>query len=480
MIRVEGCRQGTARLFSLGGCAINELDWITPVDLFQRPNMAKQAPQAPLAERMRPRTWEELVGQEHLTGPGAPLRRAIEAASPFSLILWGPPGTGKTTIALLFAKETGCRLVAFSAVLSGVKEVRQVLEEARRIRSLQGQPTALFVDELHRFNKAQQDAFLPHVEKGDIIFMGATTENPSFEVNSALLSRCQVFVLYSLTPQHIGVLMRRSLEDSERGLAALKPCLEEGVLESVAQAAGGDARVALNILESLVLGTRPDSRGIRHISLEEAKRLLHEHPLLYDRAGEEHYNLISALHKSLRGGDPQASLYWLARMLEAGEDPLYIARRMVRFASEDVGLADPTALQVALAAKDAFHFLGPPEGFLALAQAAVYLALAPKSNSLYVAYGRLKAVIQRTGALPVPLALRNPASSLMAKLGYGRGYLYPHEDPERVVDQQYLPDGLLSQTFWEPSDQGFEQELAIRLKKWMELRKKRKKERSLS
>lgn len=465
-------------MWSLGPCAINDLGWVGSMELFERPNMPGKASQSPLADRMRPRSWEELVGQEHLTGPGGPLYRAIEAASPLSLILWGPPGTGKTTIAFLFAKETGCRLVAFSAVLSGVKEVKAVLEEARRIRSLQGKPTALFVDELHRFNKAQQDAFLPHVEKGDIIFLGATTENPSFEVNAALLSRCQVFVLYSLTPQQIVLLMRRSLEDSERGLAGLKPLLEEGVLESVAQAAGGDARVALNMLESIVLGTRPDSTGARQVSLQEARRLLHQHPLLYDRVGEQHFNLISALHKSLRGGDPDASLYWLGRMLEAGEDPLYIARRMVRFASEDVGLADPVALQVALAAKEAFHFLGPPEGFLALAQAAVYLALAPKSNSLYVAYGKLRQAIERTGPLPVPLSLRNPVSGLMVKLGYGRGYLYPHEDPERVVDQEYLPDDLLSQIFWEPSDQGFEQELANRLKRWRELRRKRKQERS--
>ncbi len=465
-------------MWSLGPCDINDLGWVGSMELFERPNMPGKASQSPLADRMRPRSWEELVGQEHLTGPGGPLYRAVEAASPFSLILWGPPGTGKTTIAFLFAKETGCRLVAFSAVLSGVKEVKAVLEEARRIRSLQGKPTALFVDELHRFNKAQQDAFLPHVEKGDIIFLGATTENPSFEVNAALLSRCQVFVLYSLTPQQIVLLMRRSLEDSERGLAGLKPLLEDGVLESVAQAAGGDARVALNMLESIVLGTRPDSTGVRQVSLQEARRLLHQHPLLYDRVGEQHFNLISALHKSLRGGDPDASLYWLGRMLEAGEDPLYIARRMVRFASEDVGLADPVALQVALAAKEAFHFLGPPEGFLALAQAAVYLALAPKSNSLYAAYGKLRQAIERTGPLPVPLSLRNPVSGLMVKLGYGRGYLYPHEDPERVVDQEYLPDDLLSQIFWEPSDQGFEQELADRLKRWRELRRKRKQERS--
>ncbi|MEJ5376531.1 MAG: replication-associated recombination protein A [bacterium] len=440
--------------------------------------MAKRASQGPLADRMRPRTLDEVVGQEHLTAPGAPLRRAIEASSPFSLILWGPPGTGKTTIAFLFAQETGCRLVAFSAVLSGMKEVRQVLEEARRIRSLQGKPTALFVDELHRFNKAQQDAFLPHVEKGDIIFLGATTENPSFEVNAALLSRCQVFVLHSLTPEHILTLMLRSLKDPQRGLASLKPSLEQGVLESIAEAAGGDARVALNILESMVLGTRPDSTGTRHISLEEAKRLLQQHPLLYDKAGEEHFNLISALHKSLRGGDPDASLYWLARMLEAGEDPLYVARRMVRFASEDVGLADPMALQVALAAKEAFHFLGPPEGFLALAEAAVYLAMAPKSNSLYLAYGKLKEVIKRTGPLQVPLALRNPVSPLMAQMGYGKDYRYPHDDPDKVVDQQYLPQELSSEVFWEPGEQGLERELALRLRNWKDLRRKKKQEHS--
>ncbi len=440
--------------------------------------MAKRASQGPLADRMRPRTLDEVVGQEHLTAPGAPLRRAIETSSPFSLILWGPPGTGKTTIAFLFAQETGCRLVAFSAVLSGMKEVRQVLEEARRIRSLQGKPTALFVDELHRFNKAQQDAFLPHVEKGDIIFLGATTENPSFEVNAALLSRCQVFVLHSLTPKHILTLMLRSLKDPQRGLASLSPSWEQGVLESIAEAAGGDARVALNILESMVLGTRPDSTGTRHISLEEAKRLLQQHPLLYDKAGEEHFNLISALHKSLRGGDPDASLYWLARMLEAGEDPLYVARRMVRFASEDVGLADPMALQVALAAKEAFHFLGPPEGFLALAEAAVYLAMAPKSNSLYLAYGKLKEVIKRTGPLEVPLALRNPVSPLMAQMGYGKDYRYPHDDPDKVVDQQYLPQELSSEVFWEPGEQGLERELALRLRNWKELRRKKKQEHS--
>lgn len=448
------------------------------MDLFEKSGAAKRLSQAPLADRMRPRTWDEFVGQEHLVGPGAPLRRAAETKNPFSMILWGPPGTGKTTLAHLFAAQTDCKVVAFSAVLSGVKEVRQVIEEAKRVRALQAKRTILFVDELHRFNKAQQDAFLPHVEKGDILLLGATTENPSFEVNAALLSRCQVFVLRALSTAEIVLVLSRALADHDRGLGGLRPRLEEGILESIARASGGDARVALNILESLVVGTKPDTEGFRHLSLEEARRSLRQHPLLYDRAGEEHFNLISALHKSLRGGDPQAALYWLARMLEAGEDPMYVARRMVRFASEDVGLADPQALQVALAARDAFHFLGPPEGFLALAQAAVYLALAPKSNSLYVAYDKVREEIGRTGPLPVPLSIRNAPTPLMERLGYGRGYLYPHDDPEKVVDQRYLPEGLCCESFWEPAGQGFERELAARLKKWMELRLKRSQESS--
>jgi len=444
------------------------------MNLFDKAPGDPLARDAPLAERMRPRTWDEFVGQAHLVGPDSALRRAAETGRPFSMILWGPPGSGKTTLARLAAQESRCRLVAFSAVLSGVKEVRQIIEEARQIRALQGTRTILFVDELHRFNKSQQDAFLPHVERGDILFFGATTENPSFEINAALLSRCRVFVLHPLSLEEILQILRHALEDRERGLGALPLTLEDGVLEAVAGSSNGDGRVALNVLESLVLITAPLIDGTRHLSVEAARRHIQQHPLLYDKAGEEHFNLISALHKSLRGGDPDAALYWLARMLEAGEDPLYVARRMVRFASEDVGLADPQALQVALAAKDAFHFLGPPEGFLALAEAAVYLALAPKSNSLYTSYAKVRDTIDRTGPLPTPLEIRNAPTRLMRDLGYGRGYLYPHEDPDRVVDQQYLPQALAGERFYEPSDQGWERELAKRLQRWREIRARKK------
>jgi putative ATPase len=444
------------------------------MNLFERADSGASSPDAPLADRMRPRNWEEFVGQDHLVGPDARLRRAADTRQPLSMILWGPPGTGKTTLARLFAHASGCRLAAFSAVLSGVKEVRQVIEEARRIRSLQNTRTLLFVDELHRFNKAQQDAFLPHVEKGDIFFLGATTENPSFEINAALLSRCHVFVLHPLTGEEVLSVLRRALEDPVRGLGGISVSLEEGVLDAMASMCGGDARVALNALESIVLCTAAGQDGSRRLTVAETRRILREHPLLYDKTGEEHFNIISALHKSLRGGDPDGSLYWLARMLEAGEDPLYVARRMVRFASEDVGLADPQALQVVLAAKEAFHFLGPPEGFLALAQAATYLAMAPKSNSLYTAYGKVQEVIRRTGPLPVPLSIRNAPTRLMKDLGYGRDYRYPHDDPDRVVDQEYLPDGVAGRRFWEPTDQGWERELADRLRNWRRLRRAKK------
>jgi putative ATPase len=446
------------------------------VDLFDQMNkkMVPKGHDVPLADRMRPQRWEDFVGQEHLVSPNSLLRKAVQAQRPFSMILWGPPGTGKTTLARLAANETKCRLVSFSAVLSGVKEIRQILEEARRIRALQDKRTILFVDELHRFNKAQQDAFLPHVEKGDILFFGATTENPSFEINAALLSRCHVFVLHPLGQEEILKLLHRSIRYVLNITGDQQVTFHKGVLEAIAQSAMGDARVALNILESLVVSATSDINGRRQLTLEGVRNLLHEHPLLYDKDGEEHFNVISAFHKSLRGGDPDAALYWLARMLEAGEDPLYVARRMVRFASEDVGLADPQALLVSIAARDAFHFLGPPEGFLALAQASVYLALAPKSNALYAAYGHVKDTLNRTGSLPVPIELRNAPSNLMRELGYGKGYLYPHDDRDGVVDQEYLPEDLIKERFYAPSNQGWEREITRRLRRWRSLRRSRR------
>ena len=367
---------------------------------------------------------------------------------------------------MVIASTTGAQFIAFSAVLSGVKEIKEVIQEAKEEWRLQKRRTILFVDEIHRFNKAQQDAFLPHVEKGTIILIGATTENPSFEVISPLLSRTKVFTLYPLTEEEIEIILNRGLKDEQRGLGKYPTVIEPDVIKGICRIANGDARVGLNTLEMVVLPTSPDGKGVRHIKKEGLEEVLQKRAFLYDKSGEEHYNLISALHKSLRGSDPDAALYWLGRMLEAGEDPLYIARRMVRFASEDVGMADPQALQVAVSAMEAFHFIGLPEGNLALAQAAVYLATAPKSNALYTAFSGVQKDVRELENMPVPLHMRNAPTSLMRNLGYGRGYKYPHDYPEHYVGEEYLPENLKGRIYYHPSDQGFEREIKKRLENW--------------
>jgi putative ATPase len=436
------------------------------MSLFQRPPSDHGTPYAPLADRMRPRTLDEFVGQEHILGKDSLLRKSIEQGKVSSLILWGPPGTGKTTLVHIIARSSAYHFVAFSAVTSGIKEIKKVIEESRAQRGLSGRKTLLFVDEIHRFNKAQQDAFLPHIEKGVITFIGATTENPSFEVVSPLLSRSQVVVLKALTEEDLLTILQRALSDGERGLGAIPLQLEPDALLHIARSAHGDARVALNVLEMLANSTASAKRADTVISLAQAEEAMHNKALLYDKSGEEHYNLISALHKSMRGSDPDAALYWLGRMLEAGEDPLYLARRMVRFASEDIGNADPQALQVALSAMEAFHFIGLPEGKLALAQAALYLATAPKSNAVYTAYAAAEADIKREGALPVPLHIRNAPTGLMKDLGYGKGYQYAHNHPQAYVHQDYFPDKLKGRIYYRPSERGFEKIIARRLWLW--------------
>ncbi len=424
----------------------------------------------PLADRMRPETLEEFVGQSHILDRGGLLRKAIEEDRLFSMIFWGPPGSGKTTLARIIAGETKSHFATFSAVLSGVKEIRAVIAEARAELETTDRRTILFVDEIHRFNKAQQDAFLPHVESGFITQIGATTENPSFEVISPLLSRTRVMGLRPFTEEELAEILRRALEDPVRGLGGLSIDVEPEALEHMVRAADGDARAALNNLEaaaSRVAGKGPGERGI---TLAMAEAALQRKALQYDKAGEEHYNLISALHKSLRGSDPDAALYWLARMIEAGEDPLYIARRMIRFASEDIGNADPMALTVAMAAMQAFHFIGLPEGELSLAQAAVYLATAPKSNAIYRAYGRVKSVVGETGTLPVPLHIRNAPTRLMRDLGYAKGYWYAHDYEEAFVPQDYLPEKLRGQVYYTPTDRGYERTIRERLTKWRRIR----------
>jgi putative ATPase len=419
----------------------------------------------PLAERMRPRTLDEFIGQEKLLGPGKPLRVQIETDNLSSMLFWGPPGCGKTTLARLIARLTRSEFVSFSAVLSGIKEIKEVMAQAER-RSHGGVRTIVFVDEVHRFNKAQQDAFLPHVEAGHILFIGATTENPSFEVISPLLSRTKVYVLEALTTPQIVELLRRALKDKERGLGNENVEASDEVLFRMAAFANGDARAAYNTLELCAKSAREpggSKDGAKRISLELLEEVLQKKILRYDKAGEEHYNLISALHKSVRNSDPDAALYWLARMIESGEDPLYLARRMVRMASEDIGLAEPGALAVTLAAKDAFDFLGAPEGHLALAQAAVYLSLAPKSNALYAAYGDVLEDVQKTEADPVPLHLRNAVTGLMKHIGYGEGYKYAHDFEDKVTEMQCLPDNLAGRVYYHPTDQGFEERLRKRM-----------------
>jgi len=404
-------------------------------------------PGEPLAARMRPRALDEILGQDHILAPGRALRVALERDRLPSMILWGPPGSGKTTLARVIARSIRSSFVSLSAVSAGVADLRRSVEDARKLRVATGRRTVLFIDEIHRFNKAQQDAILPHVETGTVTLIGATTENPSFEVNAALLSRCRVYVLRALADEQLVALLQRALSDAERGLGGRRDPVraEDEVLQRLAAYANGDARIALTALE-----LASDSALDGQITLELLADVLQHRSLLYDKDGEEHFNIISALHKSVRDSDPDGSLYWLGRMIEAGDDPLYIARRLVRMATEDIGMADPQALVVAMAAQQAVHFLGMPEGNLALAQVAVYLALAPKSNALYRAYGAVREDVQNTRNDPVPLHLRNAVTGLMTSLGYGKDYQYAHDYADAKVEQEHLPESLRGRTYWAP------------------------------
>src|SRR5580700_1501856 len=443
----------------------------TGMSLFAKVEAEVAAASAPLAERMRPRSLEEFTGQQALLGPGKPLRTAIETDDLGSMILWGPPGCGKTTLARLIARRTHSEFVSFSAVLSGIREIKDVMAAAEHTRR-SGRRTIVFIDEVHRFNKAQQDAFLPHVEAGNIIFIGATTENPSFEVIAPLLSRTRVYVLEALTSAEIEALLRRALADPARGLGKEKIEISDEAIRHIAMLSGGDARAAYNTLEAGVRAVQPDAAGKRTITKELLAELLQRKFLLYDKSGEEHYNLISALHKSVRNSDPDAALYWLVRMLESGEDPLYIARRLVRMASEDIGLAEPGALAVCMAARDAVDFIGMPEGNLALAQAAVSLSLAPKSNAVYTAYGEVMDDVHKTRAEPVPLHLRNATTGLMKNLGYGKGYQYAHDQEDKLTAMTCMPESLIGRTYYTPTDQGFEARIRQRLDEIRKIQKK--------
>jgi len=436
------------------------------MDLFDHSQQGQVSKEVPLAARMRPRSFSEFVGQDHIVGEGRVLRKSIEIDQIPSIVFWGPPGSGKTTLANIIASITKSHFSPISAVAAGVADLRRIVEEAKERRKFYQQRTILFIDEIHRFNKAQQDAILPYVEDGTIILIGATTENPSFEVISPLLSRCRVFTLNQLNDEQMKLIVRKALEDKERGFDDIGVELEEDALDPLIHMSNGDARIALNALELAASATRPSEDGKRRIDLDAIEGALQHRALTYDKGGEEHYNIISALHKSLRDSDPDAALYWLGRMLEAGEDPLYIVRRLIRFASEDVGMADPHALVITTSAQQAVHFLGMPEGNLVLAQAVVYLASAPKSNSLYKGYSIVQQDVEKTKNEPVPLHLRNPVTRLMRQVGYGKGYKYAHNFHGHFVEQQHLPDSLQGKRYYEPTDQGFEKEVDARLKRW--------------
>lgn len=426
----------------------------------------------PLADRMRPLSLDEFMGQRHILAPGKLLRRLIEKDELTSLIFWGPPGSGKTTLAMIIAQMTSSYFVKFSAVLAGIKEVKEVMKEAEEQRKLYGRHTILFIDEIHRFNKAQQDAFLPYVERGDIVLIGSTTENPSFEIISPLLSRSKVFVFNQLQQEELIAIMTSALENEERGLKKFRPKFKPKQLRQIALFSSGDARWALNAMELAVLSTQPNKNGLRRIEDKTVEEAMQKKMLLYDKKGEEHYNLISALHKSLRNSDPDAALYWLARMLESGEDPLYIVRRLIRFASEDIGVADPHALTIAVSAMQAVHFIGMPEGNLALAETVLYLATAPKSNAVYKAYSEAKKDVENSFSEPVPLHIRNAPTGLMRQLGYGRNYIYSHNIKEGIAPMDCLPEKLKGRRYYQPTNRGYEKEIAHRLDKWREILKK--------